>query len=152
MRFTVLISAFFFLIGCKRETSTYPEGGSLGNVEGPYWLNQLTVNGVDSSSMWASSPSVCSMYLFTFENRHRTGQILKSNCVTFANNTWSMSGDKKQVILNFRYTQSAATLYPIALNQDITVAWDIQRLTTRDLWMKTNLNGKEYYLKLFYFN
>jgi hypothetical protein len=152
MRIEAIIFVPFLFFGCKK----YPEGGHHSHgVAGPYYISDLTVNGVDSFVTISSSPNFCLALTYQYQiefSSTRHGETLKSQCANFATNSWKETNDNKQIVITFNYTPSAKTLYPIALNQDITVAWDIQRCTKNDLWIKTNLNGKEYYMKLTYFD
>lgn len=151
------IFAFVFiiysLVGCKK----YPEGGRLfgiatteDRIVGPYHVYNLMVNNVDSSMV--GNPNLCTSKAFTFSfvKNEFDGKILKSTCGAFPTNSWAVTGDKKQLLITCSFTNSADELYPIIINKDISVTWDIQRLTKDELWLKTNLYGREYYLKLQY--
>lgn len=118
---------------------------------GPYWLNGLTIDGIDSSILMSSNALYCPNYQFVFTQPSNEG-ILNSHCGNFPDNSWIMTGDNKKLILTFQYTASADSYYPLVLNSNTTVTWTIQRLTKSDLWMTTNMNGKELYLKLNYYH
>jgi len=142
----------FTLFGCKK----YPEGGRIGisktenRIVGPYKVYGLMVNNVDSSLV--GNPTLCTSksFAFSFVKNDFDGKIIKSTCRTFPTNMWQVTGDKKQLLITCNFTTSADELYPIIINRNITVSWDIQRLTKDDLWLKTNLYGREYHLKLQY--
>ena len=161
MRITVIvfILAMFTLSGCKK----YPEGGRIemnahrveGVIEGPYNISELLVDNIDSTSALTSDPNYCpkAEAQISFDggsNLFGATSSLRSYCITFPTNTWKVSNDRKQIIISFSYLSTASELYPIAINQDITVTWDILRLNKTDLWLGTHLNGKEYYLRLRY--
>lgn len=139
--------------GCKK----YPEGGHLfslskteGRILGSYYIMELSVNNIDSSL--AGSPYMCNEadISFTSDGFEHT-KTINSLCGTFPINSWYVTGDKRELIITYSFTPSAVDLYPIAINQDISVEWTIQRLTKNDLWLKTFLNQREYHLKLKYF-
>ncbi len=142
--------AILIFVGCKK----YPDGGYLihiNKIPGPYRIDELTVNGIDSTSSFNGNPCYCNrIFQFSFVEDNGFGAKLQSNCGTFPTNTWQIAGDRRQILITFVYTASAGSLYPFIVNQNTTITWDIQRLKKDDLWLKTNLNGKEYYLKLVY--
>jgi hypothetical protein len=155
----IIILIIFILSGCKK----YPEGGPVeitahgveGAMEGPYRIGELLVNNEDSTSLLKASPNYCTAggAQISFDKGSSlmgSSSALRSYCVTFPTNTWKVSNDRKQIIISFSNLPIASELYPIAINQDITVTWDILRLTKNDLWIGTHLNGKEYYLRLYY--
>lgn len=143
----VILLSTLILSGCKK----YPEGGNRLRTEnkiiGAYWINAFRVNGVDSSL--SGNPILCRFSFLKSEPNDRT---IKSSCGTFPTNSWEVTNDNQQISITFSYTSSATELYPFAINKDITVIWDIQRLKKDDLWLKTNLNGREYYLELRYYH
>jgi hypothetical protein len=143
----------FILSGCKK----YPEGGHLFSlskteqrITGTYGILDLEVNGIDTS-LSANALSHCSGPPIAFSiNGFDNAKSLNSRCGQFPTNSWYVTGDKKHLVIQFVNTSGAGELYPIAINGDITVSWDIQRLKKDDLWLKTDLNGREYHLKLQY--
>jgi hypothetical protein len=139
-----LVLMAFMVAGCKK----YPEGGYLFGLSktekkilGSYTIQELKANGVDTSL--AGNANYCSGPQVAFlDNDVNNTKFLSSNCGSFTN--------KRQLVITFSNTASGGELYPIAINKDVTVAWNIQRLTKNDLWLKTNLNKIEYFLKLQY--
>lgn len=150
-----IIILLFALSGCKK----YPEGGRINTlagiedrVAGPYSVQQLKTNDVDTS--FSGNPNLCpsNSFPFSFVKNQFDGKILTSTCGTFPTSSWRATADRKQLVITYFYTSSATELYPLVINQDITVTWDIQRLTKDHLWIKTTLHGKVYFLKLHYFH
>jgi hypothetical protein len=157
--FILTLPILIFFSGCKK----YPEGGRVridahsveGVIDGPYRINELLVDNMDSTSSLISNPNYCpatgaQIYFDRGNSLSGSSSFLKSYCVDFPSNTWKVSNDRKQIVITFSYNPTGNALYPIAINQDITVTWDILRLNKTDLWMGTHLNGKEYYLRLRY--
>ncbi|MBA3283988.1 MAG: hypothetical protein H0U27_02860 [Nitrosopumilus sp.] len=146
-----LILALVF-ISCKK----YPEGGRISNLSrtekriiGAYGIVNLEVNGVDTSL--AGNPLYyCSGPPISFVCVDDNEKKVQSNCGTFPTNFWSVTGDKRNLVIDFFNTSGAQELYPIAINKNITVTWTIQRLHKDDLWLKTVLFGREYHLELQY--
>lgn len=149
-----IILIVFVISGCKK----YPEGGNMfalskteKRILGSYTIIGLKVDGVDSSL--TGNSNFCSGTQISFSSGgFENAKKLNSNCGSFPNNSWFVTGDKKQVVITFSNTVSVGELYPIVINKDVTVTWNIQRLTKDNLWLKTNLNEREYYLKLQYFH
>jgi hypothetical protein len=139
--------------GCKK----YPEGGHLFSftntekrVVGSYHITGLTVNGNDTSMTGNSCMCAEADIRFARETSDNL-KVVKSLCCTFPKNDWYITNDRRQLIITYIYTTSAEELYPIAINDNISITWTIQRLTRNEVWLKTNLNMREYHLKLRHF-
>jgi hypothetical protein len=148
-----IILILLIITGCKK----YPEGGHLfslskteGRILGSYYIQELTVNSLDTSLVGSSYMCTEADISFTSDG-FEGSKTLNTLCGTFPTNSWYVTGNKRELIISFIYTPSAGDLYPIAINQNISVTWTIQRLTKNDLWLKTILNQREYHLKLKYF-
>ncbi|CAN5212601.1 hypothetical protein BH09BAC5_BH09BAC5_24620 [soil metagenome] len=151
VRFPLLILFFIFISGCKK----YPEGGHLFSLNGvdvriekKWKIVSFTVDGADSLPLLKSNPVFCESYQLQFAHSKTLGNLLINPCSTFGNNYWGVSDDKKILKLAFHFSSVASELYPIQINDYVTVFWNIQLLKKEELWLKTNLNGKVYFVKL----
>ncbi len=144
MKYTILIAIFAALI--FTTCTKYPDGGNnASSLDGPYGLEQMTVNGVDSATLIFANRPCSNFNWFIF---HET--TLTNGCDTMPLTTWVRSTDKKQLIITCTPTPGGKSVYPLIQNRNCTIVWDIQRLTGEDLWIKTTYNGKGYYLKFAY--
>jgi len=154
-RIIIFILIAFTLGACKK----YPEGGLVGTwqgmeskISGQYNIRQLLVNNIDSTSSFIGNPYYCSKQAIIYFSKDQilgaTSRTITSYCGTFPENSWKLSGNKKQIEITCINTASTGNLYPLIINENLTITWDIQRLTKHDLYISTNLNGKEYYLNL----
>jgi hypothetical protein len=151
LKFTFAIIICLLFITCKK----FPEGGhpfGLRDIEtrihGEWRIIGFTVNGIDSISHMKANADFCSDYQLSFARHDIEGNVMTSPCVQFGNNYYGVTEDKMQLKLVYRFSPDAATLYPIQLNEYKTVFWTIERFAGHEFWLKTNLNGKEYEVKM----
>ena len=150
--FLLLLFATIFET-CKK----YPDGGSipiLGKVEntikGTWGVESLTVDGVDSTDHFKANPNYCE-YPITFWYYGKWEQaITGSECGKFYNRyNWSTKDHNKLLTIDFQKGDSLnEKLPPLIFNADIYIIWTIQRLKKNQMWLKTNINSKDYFIKL----
>jgi hypothetical protein len=136
-----------FLTDCKK----YPEGPLLSlrtrrqRIIGTWELESYISNGIDSTSYIKNNP-LYSHYKFekggyNFGGFYYTATI--GYYTSFSGN-WILDNDKNQL-------RTGLYLHDNAFNMGYyvhpRVTWDIQRLKEKELWLKTNYNGKECFIK-----
>ena len=143
-----IILIILVFAGCTKK---YPEGGSrVNDIFGSYYLVGFTVDAVDSMDVIKASPFYClDQNAFEF-SKQKKENILRSGCSVFPHATWYISDDKKRIIITCSPTSNTHSLYPLVQNKNVSMAWDIQRITRDDFWIKAKINGKEYYFKFEY--
>lgn len=148
-RLLFAVFAFIVIASCKK----YPDG-PLINLESKKkricqnWdIEYFSINGFDSTAYLRTQPYYGKYCIydgkdmglqFTYENSFNSSLNYNSggDC-KFVNNS-------KSIYFHFRiYTQPNAC-GPYRAND---VTWEIRRLTSSDLWLKTNYVGKEYFVK-----
>ncbi len=150
MRISVALLICLLLAGCKK----YPDGGHPGGlkdlsvrIRGQYSILTFTVDGFDSLPQMKTDPDFCTAYQFELAFDEILGKTVNSECATFGNNYWGITDDKTQLKIACHFNSGSAGLYPIEFNSYSVILWDILRFKNNELWLKTNLNGKEYELK-----
>ena len=143
------ILLFLFTAFCFTDCKKYPEGPAFSlrtkkqRVTGGWEIETFLINGADSTTTLPRSPfnSIYPCY-YTFgpsgSNRDYT---IGGAC---ENGIWSFSEDKTKInidITAFSIQQHSAFL------TDGPISWDIQRLTNKQMWLKANNNGSEYWIK-----
>jgi hypothetical protein len=137
--------------GCKK----YPEGGRLGGstgtdqrIAGNYNILSYSVNGNDSLISLTSNPSYCTTLKINFERNQLSTNIVKPSCGTSPSNSWRATDDRKQIEISCSSTIGASSLSIILSNQNLSLLWDIQKLTKEEFWITTSYNNNSYNLKL----
>ncbi len=147
--FWLILLVVFFIAGCKK----YPEGPSvsirskISRITGDYKVQLFSVNGVDSTSQLT-----CNTY--SFDKTTVKKEII---CCTGVG-TWNMIGDDKimDISIHFPNPQLVKTPFPVTficcpVDNWATISsilrWEIQKLTNKEMWLKTTFAGKEYYIK-----
>ncbi len=151
-----VISLMIFIVIAFYSCKKYPEGGNSSwaksKIIGTWDVENLTVDGIDSTANFKANPNYCEYpiiiedindhddySLFIFPNC--SGKVLNGDL-------WEIPKNKKKLIFYFEYDSTQVELYPILLNEDISINWIILRLNNKQLWVKSNFHNKEYFLKL----
>ncbi len=153
IKFIVLVIFFANIsFSCKK----YPDGGISINVKkkiiGIWGVEYLSVDGIDSTANIKSNPNYCENTIIFIDTRDRDERSLfvGTHCSggTNANGgEWYVGSRGKTLGLFFEDAPTKGELYPVLLNADINIGWDIRRLKKEQMWLKTNLNNKEYFIK-----
>jgi hypothetical protein len=147
-RILILFTVFAIVIigACKKypdgpilsvHTKTERIAGRAARFPGKGWdVTYFSVNGYDSTS-YLKSQSVYRKYAFVRDHDGYYGEG------TFGRDGhWQFDSNKEKLSLSINVN---GPIGPYLANY---VSWDIRRLTEKDLWLKTDYNGKEYFLKL----
>ena len=151
--FALLFIVFF--IGCKK----YPDGPLADTyklekkIAGLWAIENLKVNGIDSTSniKYDSCHYDYPVVFFLDDHRGDYEKALGLACNGFKgkNTYWEVTNRKRYLTLRYVYYKNSNELYPIILNVDATINWKIMRFVEKkQLWLKSNINNKEYYIKL----
>ncbi len=148
--FLLMVIALFF-------TSCYKDGGNTFNAKSKivgYWsVENLTVNGADSTDYLKSQPNYCE-YPIIF-GKYGIGRdyppTVGSECVAVhSTNYWELKKHKKQITIDFREGDSTSEeLIPLIFNEGLYVTWNIVRLKDEQMWLQSNIKSKEYFIKFY---
>ena len=141
----MIFIASFFLSECKK----YPEGPLMSfkskekRVIGNYEVEAFLIDGADSTSQLT-----CINYSFYSNegNHHVSSPICTTGGVS--GEDWNFENHHNNLLIYvfpvgktpFPITDSAAP--PVS-----KISWTIQRLTNKQMWLKVEYGGKEYYIK-----
>jgi len=150
--FFVLFSSTFFLTeSCKK----YEDGPLLNiyskrsRVEGNWDVESFTVNGADSTEV-LKSKTYYGRYEFSKEKEGKYMMAFyhaRYSSSYFKTGHWEFKNDKNDLLIVFNDLSGVAVHSMGPYGAD-NVTWEIRRLKTTQLWMRTTYNGIEYYLKL----
>jgi hypothetical protein len=141
---------FFLVALCFSDCKKYPDGpwfsfrSKDARIIGNWTVESYLINNVDSISKF-----ICTDCSFKHKGR---SYIVGSDCL--GDGGWDLRNHKKEIWIYFQWQ----TGYPIpkgpfpVTDFDSTwthssLSWEIQRLTTTQMWLKVNFNSKEYYIK-----
>jgi hypothetical protein len=153
MRITKYILLFVLIIFCFSDCKKYsdderrywfytPKCRILYNGGG-WQLESVFVDGVDSGGVYCKTPPPApACPAWNFGNKEN-----KDNYVIGHNEGhWSFSNKKNNIIIK---NEGGNGLPPLFISpQGTSQEWQIEKLTKKEFWIKTNYNGKEYYLKM----
>ena len=138
------------------NVSCYKEGGNTfsakSKIVGSWGVENLTVDGADSTGYIKANPNYCE-YPITF-NRYGDGRDYPpkaaSECFAFYSTAyWSLKEHKKQLSIDIRTIKATGEeLIPLLFNESIYIVWNIIRLKNEQMWLSSNIKGKEYFVKL----
>lgn len=146
---------FFFLViilysGCKK----YPDGPAIsllskeGRLTGEWDVEYFSINGYDSTSYLKSLPFY-GKYFLSNEKEGKNNLFVYKNSVlpTTPNYNgggfWMFLNHKESVYIHFNsYTPPSLGAFRAE-----DVVWEIRKLKSKELWLKTTYNGKEYFIK-----
>ena len=146
-----LIFCFLFLAVCFSECKKYPEDDKRYFFRSPkhrlepsngigYWeVESFFVDGVDSTSVYCHP--ACIIYHFGMRESWSTQGI---GIDYYLEGKWHFSNWKKNIVIENLGGKKPLLVSPYDTSQE----WEIQKLTKREFWIRTNYNNTEYYLKL----
>ena len=151
--FIPLLIAFAYIVtaSCKK----YPDGPLLNiypkasRVEATWDVEYFSINGFDSTT-YLINQSFYGFYEFSVKTEVEkmiAVYAAKYNSSFFKIGYWEFKNKKNDLHVHFDNNPgiAPASLGPYGAN-DIT--WEIRRLKINQLWLKTNYQGREFYLKL----
>lgn len=139
--------ALVTISSCKK----YPEGPLISfhskehRVVGTWIVDYYSINGYDSTGYLQAQPYY-GKYIFNKQKGDVSADftLISNNNIYFSGGSWRFTNKKKDLnIQQFPPYQFYTNPYIASV-----VTWEIRRLTDADLWLKTNYNGKEYFMKL----
>lgn len=148
--FSLIFIMLFAISGCKK----YEDGPLISlrtkeaRLTGEWDVEYFSINGYDSTS-YLKSQSFYGKYLFGKDEIHNKKLFVYKNSSTVIPNYngdgyWMFLNHKESVYIHYDYLTSGPTVGPFRAN-DIT--WEIKRLKNKELWLKTQYAGKEYFVK-----
>lgn len=150
--FTAII--FIAISSCKK----YPDGPVLSlhskekRVVGEWSVDYYSINGYDSTAYLQSQPYY-GKYIFDAEDKDgdnppRFRFVRNNSLYSTTIGYWQFGNNKKN--LTIEQSVIDTSLHQFGTNPYIAhyISWEIRRLTTKDLWLKTTYNAKEYFMKL----
>lgn len=145
-----------FIVICFADCRKYPEGpcvsfkSKYSRVEGDYNVQTFLIDGADSTSQLA-----CNTCSFSYNKKTGKREI---NCCNGQNSNWDLVEEDKIIVTNIIYPNAGIkTPFPITKiccpvsNWTTNISdlrWEIQKLTNKEMWLKTAIKEREYYLKL----
>ena len=149
-KFAFPLLVIIFYSGCKK----YPDGPLIslsskeGRISGHWDVEYFSINGYDSTTYLRSQPFY-GRYFFSTEQDNRKNFFTYKNSILPATPNyngigfWMFLEHKEALYVHFDlYTPPALGPYRAA---DVT--WEIRRLKSKELWLKTTYEGKEYFVK-----
>jgi hypothetical protein len=141
-----LFIIFLFIISCRYEDGpTISLRSPEQRLKGYYDVNSFSINDIDSTTYYKDSCG-CDLWISPGESK-----IVNYVCILTAckgEDTWGsflLSNKRDKLFISFDST-SMGGIGPLSSNTYIE--WEIARLTNKNLWIKTNYNGKDYKVKL----
>lgn len=142
MNYKKHILFFLLLIFCFTDCKKYPDGPLVSfrtkraRIAGLWEVESFLVNGADSIALLS-----CKQYYF----RGKDWQTISAfSCPgTIFDGGFGFEDNKKVLFISGSSFDKGTT--PFVTNTSLR--WDIQRLTNKQMWLKANLNNKEYYNK-----
>ena len=129
-----------------RYFSCSPKCRIVGGREKGWRVESFLVNGEDSTGLYyIYSPPISGYVGYTF-GRKQTGRS-SAYYIGAANDCdckWSFSNNKKNIVIENGGGRKPLFISPYGTSQE----WEIKKLTNIAFWLKTNYNGKDYFLKL----
>ncbi|OFY85695.1 MAG: hypothetical protein A3F72_12150 [Bacteroidetes bacterium RIFCSPLOWO2_12_FULL_35_15] len=153
--YTILV--VIVITSCKK----YPDGPLLSIftkehriVNGDWIVDYFSINGNDSSAYFKDPYYGKYRFHQAHGDNDPTYEFRCNNLIVNPNEGfsghWAFTNNKKDIEIStstpFPPNNSLMPPNNITLHQPCI--WAIQRLTMKDFWLKSNYNGKEYYLKL----
>ena len=143
---------FFILIFCFTNCGKYPDGPDFSlrtkraRVLGEYKVELFSVNGDDSTSLLT-----CHDYTFIDKGNREISWC--GHTSSAGGYEWELFNHNKNISISVILDSTERTPFPISYhnpyNFGSTISWEIQRLTNNQMWLKTNFNSKEYYIKFY---
>lgn len=148
--FLLFIAAASVFIGCKK----YEDGpiislrSSKNRLLGQHTLIKYTVDGVDSLESYHDSLGIFFDFIYDKGNEANYCNITGSRKDGFSGDLyWAWQFYKtKRILLITEAGSDTKGIGPFGDKK--TPEWEILRLKKNDVHMKTNYNGKEYYVEL----
>ncbi len=148
-----IILLFIFLAGILPTCKKHPDGPTISlrtkksRVMGHWDINKYLVNGADSTQSLLSRVSCATpIYFYQMDKGDKECSI---SCppTTYRYSNWFFEDDKK--ILAFSNSDTSSVSYPpLHLSGRAKEHWEIQRLTNKEMWLKTTTDNIEYYIEL----
>ncbi len=141
-----ILLLFISLAGVFSTCKKYPDGPLISflskqkRVRGEWQVESFTVNGVDSTTQLS-----CDYFMFGPSSGDER-QYVALGCSTGGsiNGVWNFTDNKKDLTI---YGNPSSNLGKTPFVTFSSLDWEIQRLTDKQMWLKINYNGKEYYTK-----
>lgn len=143
--FIFITGIFITTTSCEKK---YPDGPLLNfhskksRVVGYWDVESFTVDGIDSTAYLKSQPNY-GWYIFYSESEFGGNDQYSFQCGTSISGYWKFANKKNDLFIHLYYYNGGA-VGPYGAND---VTWEIRRLETRELWLKTTYNGKIYFIK-----
>lgn len=157
--FLLAIFATMFIASCKK----YPEGPTISfrsawhRLEGEHTLTKYTVDGIDSLDLFYDSLGLTFEFIYWEASDGRTSLQIKGPRKDNKNSdiSWQFywANNKKTKIKLYAYFNTywkslGTGPFSVSHYTNSIVFWDLIKLEKKDIRMKTNFNGKEYYIEL----
>jgi len=142
-----ILFLFLFALSCR-----YKDGPDISlrlpetRIKGYYDVTSFTVNDIESYSIYNDSCG-CDLYIGLGSSKLTTSDLVLTAC-TKGDDTWGtflFSKNHKKLFINYDSTDLKG-YGPMGSKK--YSEWDIYKLTNKELWIKTNFNNKDYFVKL----
>jgi hypothetical protein len=147
--FFALSVILLFIAGCR-----YDDGPKISfrspeqRLKGYYDVDFFSINDIDSTSYYMDSCG-CDLWISPGDSKTLTYLCVLTACKDGkGEDTWGsflLSTHRNKLFVSYDST-SMVGIGPFS--SGTYTEWDIQRLTNKNLWMKTTFNGKDYKVKL----
>ena len=144
-----IVIAFITSSSCKK----YPDGPLLSlhskehRIVGTWIVDYYSINGYDSTS-YLQSQLYYGKYIFYSKKSSTPNLFLFESNIYCTSGHWKFTNNKKDLSIDQTNGCSPLPQFNTTPYTASEVNWEIRRLTDADLWLKTNYNGKEYFMKL----
>lgn len=150
----VIVLAIILITSCKK----YPDGPLINfhskekRIVGEWSVDYFSIDGVDSTGYLQAQPYYGKYGISNEIDQGQKGLVFFSKDYPTPNlnpnytcmGYWKFVNKKRSIYMHFRIYSAQGECGPFRANE---ITWDIYRLTDDDLWLKTNYNGKEYFVK-----
>ena len=147
-----VILLFVFLAGGISTCKKYPDGPwfslrtAMARVAGSWKVESYIVNGNDSTDV-INSRLPCE-YIVRFSKPEKSSPGYCSISCTYplvggGTGSWGFGENKTQLRIDGPTNNPTSQAFP-----PLGFTWNIQRLTNKEMWLKTNYAGNDYYIEL----
>lgn len=142
--------SFLFLLGCKK----YPDGPLASiytkkhRLVGEWEVDYFAINGYDSTSYVRSLPYFGKIGFYKTEDSHGrcTFSYFSNNYDYKTFGYWEFKNNKNDIYIH-QVSLNPPINFSIGPYGAGDATWDIMRLKDKELWLKSNYDGKEYFIK-----
>jgi hypothetical protein len=150
MKYRKYILLFLFIAFCLTDCKKYPEGPRISltskvkRVLGNYRVESFLIDGADSTSQLT-----CLKYSFYRSKEHQLLKSLECTGVGIGEADWKFENHHKELYISVELGKMSKTPFPgnACMQLCSVLSWEIQRLTEKEMWLKVESGGREYYVK-----